>query len=137
VVNATAQPQFRTVLLASFAALALGIAAIGLYGVVAYAVSRRTKEIGIRVALGATSADVLMMVLSDGLRVALGGIVAGTAGAWMVARALAGMLYGIAPTDPASFLLASVGLLSLTLLASYIPAKRAARIDPIRALRVE
>jgi putative ABC transport system permease protein len=134
--DATAQPQFRTVLLASFAALALGIAAIGLYGVVAYAVSRRTKEIGIRMALGATSRDVLTMVLGEGLMVATAGIAAGTACAFVLARVLAGLLYGITPTDPLSFLLASAGLLALTLVASYIPARRAARIEPIRALRL-
>ncbi|MGH9348706.1 MAG: ABC transporter permease [Vicinamibacterales bacterium] len=136
-VDATAQPQFRTVLLAALAALALGIAAIGVYGVVAYGVSRRTKEIGIRIALGATSREVLAMVLSDGLVVAIAGIVAGTASALMLARVLAGLLYGITPTDPASFILASVGLLGLTLVASYIPASGAARIEPVRALRME
>jgi putative ABC transport system permease protein len=137
VADAAAQPQFRTVLLASFAALALGIAAIGLYGVVAYAASQRTREIGIRIALGATSRDVLAMVLNDGLIIALAGIVAGTASALVLTKALAGLLYGITPTDPVSFLLASIGLLGLTLVASYIPARRAARIDPIRALRAE
>lgn len=137
VVNETAQPQFRTLLLAALAALALGIASIGLYGVVAYAVSRRTREIGIRMALGATSREVLAMVLRDGLAVAVIGIAAGTAGALALARVLAGLLYGITPTDPVSFLGASVGLLVLTLVASYIPARRAARVDPIRALRAE
>jgi len=137
VLDATAQPQFRTVLLGSFAALALGIAAIGLYGVVAYAVSRRTREIGVRIALGATSVEVLKMVLNDALRIAIAGIVIGTAGAWVAARALAELLYGVAPTDPASFLLASAGLVGLTLLASYIPARRAARINPITALRAD
>jgi ABC-type antimicrobial peptide transport system permease subunit len=77
------------------------------------------------------------MVLSDGLSIALAGIVVGTASAWILARVLAGLLYGITPTDPVSFLLASIGLLVLTLTASYIPARRAARIDPIRALRAE
>ena len=137
VMDAAAQPQLRTVLLASIAALALGIAAIGLYGVIAYAVSQRTKEIGIRLALGATSRDVLAMVLSDGLRVAIAGIVVGTASALVLARLLAGLLYGITSTDPASFLLASLALLGLTLVASYIPARQAALVDPIRALRTE
>lgn len=137
IVDATAQPRFRTVLLASLAVLALGIAAIGLYGVVAYAVSRRTKEIGIRIALGATSREVLTMVLRDGLVVAIAGVAAGTAGAFVLAKVLRGLLYGITPTDPASFILASIGLLGLTLVASYIPARRAARIEPVSALRME
>jgi putative ABC transport system permease protein len=137
VADAAAQPRFRTVLLVSLAVLALGIAVLGLYGVVAYAVSRRTREIGIRLALGATSRQVRVMVLSDGLGVGMAGIVAGTAGGLLLARVLAGLLYGIAPTDPVSFLLASTGLLGLTLLASYLPAKRAARIDPSEALRAE
>ncbi len=137
VADEAAQPQFRAVLLGSLAALALGIASIGLYGVVAYAVSQRTREIGIRMALGATSRNVLAMVLGEGLIVALAGIVAGTATAWALARVLAGLLYGITPTDPVSFFLPSIGLLGLTLLASYVPARRAARIDPIRALRAD
>ena len=135
--DAAAQPQFRTVLSASLAALALVIAAIGLYGVVAYAVSQRAKEIGIRLALGATSRDVLRMVVADGLTIAVTGIVIGTAAAFALTRVLAELLYGIAPTDPVSFLFSAISLLALTLLASYIPARRAARIDPIHALRAE
>jgi putative ABC transport system permease protein len=133
--DAAAQPQFRTVVLAALAALAIGIAAIGLYGVVAYAVSRRTREIGIRLALGATPREVLTMVLADGAVVAIAGIVAGTVAALAMARLLTGLLYGITPTDPLSFALAGGGLLALTLLASAIPALRAARIDPVGALR--
>ena len=137
VADATAQPRFRTFLLMTLAALALAIAAVGLYGVVAYAVSRRTKEIGIRVALGASPGGVLTMVVTDGAIMAGTGIAIGVAGALLMARALSGLLYGISPTDPVSFIAASTGLLLLTLLASYIPARRAARIDPIGALRSE
>jgi predicted permease len=137
VADAAGQPRLRTVLLASLAALAVGIAAIGLYAVVAYAVSQRTREIGIRIALGATPRDVLAMVLSDGLIVATAGIAAGTACALALTRVLAGLLFGITATDPVSFLVASIGLLGLTLAASYVPARRAARVDPIRALRAE
>jgi putative ABC transport system permease protein len=137
VADATAQPRFRTFLLMTLAGLALGIAAIGLYGVVAYAVSRRTKEIGIRVALGASPGGVLTMVVIDGVIMASSGIAIGVAGAMVMARTLSGLLYGITPTDPLSFLVSSTALLVLTLLASYIPARRAARIDPIGALRSE
>lgn len=137
VADAAAQPHFRTMLLATLAGLALGIAVVGLYGVVAYTVSQRSKEIAIRIALGATSHDVLAMVLRDGLIVAAAGIAAGVATGWGLSRMLAGLLYGITPTDPVSFLLAAIGLFLLTLLASYIPARRAARIDPIGSLRAE
>jgi putative ABC transport system permease protein len=137
VADAAAQPQVRTVLLIALAALALGIAAVGLYGVVAYSVSQRSREIGIRLALGATSQDMVAMVLRDGVMVATVGIAIGVASGFALSRVLAGMLYGITPGDPASFLLASIGLLALTLIASYIPARRAARTDPIRALRAE
>lgn len=137
VMDATAQPQFRTVVSASLATLALGIAVIGLYGVVSYAVSRRTKEIGIRVALGANPRNVLTMVLRDGLIVAVAGIVLGTASTLVLTKALAGLLYEITPTDPTSFMLVSFGLLGLTGVASYIPARRAARMEALRALRTE
>jgi predicted permease len=137
VYDAVAQPQFRTVLLSALAFLAIAIAAIGLYGVVAYAVSQRAREFGIRMALGATSHDVLNIVLTDGLIIGAAGIAAGTAAALLLTRVLSDLLYGITPTDPVSFVLAGAGLLALTLLASYIPARRAAAIDPIRALRSE
>jgi putative ABC transport system permease protein len=137
VADATAQPRFRTFLLMTLAGLALGIAAVGLYGVVAYAVSRRTKEIGIRIALGASPREVLAMVIAEAVRIASVGIVIGAAGALVMARMLSGLLYGITPSDPLSFVVASAGLLMLTMLASYIPARRAAGIDPIGALRSE
>ncbi len=137
VLDEAAQPQFRTGLLTTFAALALAIATIGLYGVVAYTVSRRTREIGLRIALGATSRAVLTMVLADGLLIALVGVVIGSMTSWMLATLLSGLLYGIAPTDPVSFLVAPVVLLGVTMIASYIPARRAARIDPMGALRAE
>jgi putative ABC transport system permease protein len=135
--DATAQPQFRTMLLAAFAAFAMGIAAIGLYGVVAYAVSRRSREIGIRIALGATSQSVLTMMLREGALMAATGIAIGSGAALILTQLLSGLLYGVTPTDPTSFVLSATGLLALTLVASYLPARRAARIDPITALRTE
>ena len=137
IADAAAQPQFRTVLFASLAALGLAIAAVGLYSVVAYTVAQRTKEIGIRVALGAAPHDVMGMVLSDGMKVALAGIAAGVAAALALSRVLASLLYGIEPTDPLSFVAAPVGLLALTLAASYLPARRATAVDPMGALRTE
>jgi predicted permease len=137
VLDAVAQPQFRAVLLGSLALLAIAIAAIGLYGVVAYAVSQRAREFGIRIALGATSRDVLGIVLTDGLTVGAAGLAAGTAAALLLTRVLSGLLYGVTATDPMSFVIAGGGLLGVILIASYIPARRAARIDPVRALRSE
>jgi putative ABC transport system permease protein len=137
VLDASVQPQFRTVLLVAFAVFATGIAAIGLYGVIAYAVSRRSREIGIRMALGATSQTVLGMVLTEGLLMAVIGIAIGSAAALMLSTLVASLLYGVTPTDPTSFVVAAAGLLALTLLASYIPARRAARIEPMGALRTE
>jgi putative ABC transport system permease protein len=137
VLDASAQPQFRTVLLVAFAVFATGIAAIGLYGVIAYAVSRRSREIGIRMALGATSRTVLGMVLTEGLLMAAIGIAIGSAAALWLSTLVAGLLFGVTPTDPTSFVVAGAGLLALTLLASYIPARRAARIEPMGALRTE
>jgi ABC-type antimicrobial peptide transport system permease subunit len=132
-----AQPRFRTVLLVSLAGLALAIAAVGLSGVIADTVSHRTREIGIRMALGATSGDVLRMVMRDGLVVALGGLAAGFAGALVVTRTLATLLFGVTPTDALSFATASAALLLITLVASYLPARRAARVDPMVVLRAE
>jgi putative ABC transport system permease protein len=132
-----AQPRFRTVLLVSLAGLALAIAAVGLSGVIAYTVSHRTREIGIRMALGATSGDVLRMVMRDGVVVALGGLAAGFAGALVVTRTLTTVLFGVTPTDALSFATASAALLSITLVASYLPARRAARVDPMVILRAE
>ena len=135
--EAAAQPRFRTLLLAALAALALALAAVGLYGVVSYSVSQRTAEIGIRMALGATASDVVRMIVGEGMWLALGGVAIGMAGAYALSRTLATLLYGVAPTDPASFAVGSMFLVLFALLASYVPARKATRIDPAVALRAE
>jgi len=135
--EAAAQPRFRTLLLAALAALALALAAVGLYGVVSYSVSQRTAEIGIRMALGATASDVVRMIVGEGMWLELGGVALGIAGAYALSRTLATLLYGVDPTDPASFVFGSTFLVIFALLASYVPARRATRIDPAVALRAE
>jgi putative ABC transport system permease protein len=137
VADEAAQPAFRTILLASLAALAIAIAVVGLYGAISYAVSQRTREIGIRVALGATSGAVQRAVVGDGMAVAAAGIAIGTAGALAMARLLTGLLFGVTPADPVSYAGAAIGLLVLSIVAAYIPARRAARVDPTEALRHE
>jgi len=135
--DATAQPRFQAVLLASFTALALAMAAVGLYGVVAFSVTQRTAEIGIRMALGARPLQVLAMVIREGISVGAMGLVAGLVGALALGRLLTTFLYGIAPTDPVSFGTAAAALLAVALIASYLPARRAMRVDPLVALRCE
>ncbi len=132
-----AQPRFRATVLSAVAALALALAGVGLSGVVSYSVSKRTAEIGVRVALGASRPGVLWMVLREGLLlVAVGGSL-GLVAALALTRVLARFLYGVTPTDPASFLLAATFLVAVALVASYLPARRASRIDPVVALRAE
>jgi ABC-type antimicrobial peptide transport system permease subunit len=124
-------------LCAVFGALALGLASVGLYGVMAYAVTQRTKEIGVRIALGAQRGDVIGMVLRESLLPVLAGLAAGVAGALALARLVAGMLYGVAPRDPVTIVLAAVAMLGVSLAAAAIPARRASRVEPMTALRHE
>lgn len=130
-------PRFRSLLMTIFAAASLLLAAIGIYGVISYSVSQRTQEIGVRMALGATSANVRRLVIGQGSRLALAGIALGLGGAFALTRVLKQMLFGVAPTDIPTF--AGVGAIlgATALLASLIPACRAARVNPIRALRNE
>jgi predicted permease len=133
----TAQPRFRTVLLGGITGLAILVAAVGLFGVVAQSVSQRSRELGIRLALGARPDEIRWMVLREGAWLGLAGIALGAPAALAASRALTGLLYGIEPTDATSFVLASVGLLLVSLAASYVPALRASRVDPLLALRSE
>ena len=131
------QRRFLMVLLGAFASMALLVAGIGIYGVLAYSVARRTHEIGIRVALGAARGDVVRLVLAQGSRIALVGLVGGLAGALVLTRALASVLFEVSPTDPGTFLLVSVILAAVVVAACLVPARRAAKVDPVVALRYE
>jgi predicted permease len=124
-------------LLAVFGFLALGLAAVGVYGVIAYAVSRRAREIGIRIALGAHANDVLRMVVGQGMKVVLVGVVLGLLGAMALSTALGSLLYDVSVMDPVAFLGTAAILVLVALVANYIPARRGARVDPMVALRSE
>jgi putative ABC transport system permease protein len=132
-----AEPKFRAELFGVFAGLALLLAAVGVYGVLSQLVVQRTHEIGIRVALGASHRDVLRLVLSEGLKLILAGIVIGIMGALVLTRLLSSMLYGVGTSDPSTFGSVSLFLAAVALLASYIPARRAMRMNPLLALRRE
>ena len=133
----TADKRFTTMLLGLFAVLGTILAVIGAYGVVAYLVAQRTQELGVRVALGASSADVLWLVLRNGLVIGMAGVAIGLAGALVVRQSLAGLLYGVAASDPKTLAGAAILLLLVVVTASAVPARRAMRIDPVQALRSE
>ena len=124
-------------LTACFGLLALGLVSIGLYGVMSYSVTRRTREMGIRMALGAQRRNILRLVLENGLKVALAGVAIGLFAAFGVTRFVGRMLYGVAPTDPATFAVIAALLVAVALLACFLPARRATKVDPLVALRYE
>jgi len=137
VAKSLGQRRFTLTLMVLFGAIALVLSAIGIYGVMAFAVSQRTQEIGIRMALGASALDVLKMVVGSGMFLAAIGVVVGLIGAFAVTRLMASLLFGVSPTDLVTFGLVTGGLLMVALLACYIPARRATKVDPLVALRYE
>lgn len=135
--SAYARPRFSLITLASFAGIGLALVAIGVFCVMAYSVSLRTHEIGVRMALGAQKADVLWMVIGNALRLSLVGVGVGVAAALALTHFLSSLLYGVKPTDPLTFIAVSLILTGVALLACYIPARRATKVDPMVALRYE
>jgi len=129
--------RFTLVLMIIFASLGTLLAAVGIYGVISYIVAQRTHEVGIRIALGAGRNDVLKMIIRQGLSPAMVGIVIGVAGASGMAHFLSSMLFGVKPTDPLTFIAVAVLLAAVAVLACYIPARRATKVDPMVALRHE
>jgi ABC-type antimicrobial peptide transport system permease subunit len=135
--DSTASQRFSAILLGAFAAVALLLSSIGIYGVISYLVGQQTREIGIRMALGAQRKDVLHLILGAGVKAALLGIGIGIAAAVGLTRLMSGMLYGVTATDPLTFVGVAVLLVTVALFACYIPARRAMRVDPMVALRYE
>jgi putative ABC transport system permease protein len=135
--SSAAQPRLNATLLGVFAAIALIVSAIGTYGVLAYSVSQRTKELAVRMALGADRAGVLRLVVGEGMLVASAGIAAGMAGAMALSRALSSMVFGVSVRDPSTFAAVPLMLAGVALAASAVPAIRASRVSPITALRLD
>ncbi|HEU4390430.1 MAG TPA: FtsX-like permease family protein, partial [Blastocatellia bacterium] len=137
VYSAAAAPRYRTTLLALFATMALVLAAVGIYGVVSYTVSQRTHEVGVRVALGARRSDVLKLIVGRGMALVAAGVAAGIAAGFGLTRLMSAFLFGVSPSDPLTFAAVAVSLLAVALVACYVPALRATRVDPMKALRFE
>ena len=135
--ESVAEPRFRAVLLVAFALMAVTLAAIGEYGLISYSVMQRTREIGIRVALGAGTRQVVLPILREGMTLAVAGVAIGLAGSFAASRLLARFLFGVGSTDPLTYFSVTLFLLAVALLASYIPSRRVLSIDPVTALRTD
>jgi putative ABC transport system permease protein len=135
--NAQARPRFLALLLTMFSGVALAIATVGIYGVISYSVARRSKEFGLRIALGASPLNVMSLVMRQGAALALAGVAAGVAASLALTRLMSALLFGIKPTDPLTFVAIPLLLASVALFATYVPARRATRVDPMQSLRYE
>jgi putative ABC transport system permease protein len=135
VADSISRQRFSMLTLGLFALVALVLGAVGIYGVLSYAVGERTREVGVRMALGARPADVLGWVLGRGLRPVVAGLAVGVVAALLVGRLLSGLLYGVGAADPATYAVICLGLLAVALAAIYLPARRATHIDPVASLR--
>jgi len=137
IADSLAARRFSTILLNAFALTALLLASLGLYGVISYLVGQRTHELGVRMALGAQRSDVMRLVIGDGMKMALGGVVVGLGASLILTRFISGMLFGVGATDVVTFATITALLSAVALLACYFPARRATRVDPLVALRHE
>jgi putative ABC transport system permease protein len=135
--QSVAERRFQTLLLLLFAGLALALALVGVYGIISYSVSQRTGEIGLRIALGASRGAILRLVIEQAMLLVIAGIVAGAAGAYGLSRYLTSLLFEVKPTDPLTYSSLALLLSAVALIACYVPARRATRVDPMVALRYE
>jgi len=135
--RSASRERFNLTLMVLFGGISFSLASIGSYGVVSYTVSQRTQELGVRIALGASSADILRLVISEGMLISMTGVAVGLAGAYGLGRYMAAMLFSVKPSDPTSLLGVALLMLAVSFLANLVPAMRATRVDPITALRLE